>query len=334
MTNSVAGQLPDLRARASRISSRTRSVMPARRSTFEPHPGDLHVAQHAHERQLDLVHEVARARGRRSCSRCQAASAAGATASRGDGILDVARPGRAPRPARGTGSRGAPARAGTRRAACRGRGSAAPSPSDLASWATTGRSPSARDERPPGRSAVAGDARRRRSRRRSARGRRRRTARPRASRAPTTASETSASGQRAARSMSVPARTARRASSSATGAGAASSLAEDLLQPAQRVAQLELAEDLAQPGAVGRARRPRPPRRARPGCRAGSSRAAWTRARRRRGRAGSPCAWRRRCRRCGRARPRGRRLLQQLGRGLVADPGTPGMLSVVSPFSP
>ena len=54
----------------------------------------------------------------------------------------TSRPARAPRPARGTGSRAARARAGRRRAACRGRGSAAPRRSALASWATTGRSPS------------------------------------------------------------------------------------------------------------------------------------------------------------------------------------------------
>ena len=90
--------------------------------------------------------------------------------------------------------------------------------------------------------------------RRSARGRRRRTARPPGPPAARRRASSSSSGS-ALRSMSVPARTSAPTVVVGTLRRRGLVLAEDLLQAAQRVAQLELAEDVAQPRPVGRRRR-------------------------------------------------------------------------------
>ena len=140
------------------------------------------------------------------------------------------------------------------RAACRGRGRGGTTPSALASWATTGRSPSA---------ATSSSGRRTRRRARARRPRRRSasassvgTSSPSGVSGATTATATSLPRSKPATSASVPARTRAltvtlgdraRARPSSPSPNASS-------RRAQRVAQLELAEDLAQPRAVGLAR--------------------------------------------------------------------------------
>ena len=111
--------------------------------------------------------------------------------------------------------------------------------------------------------------------------------------------------------------------------------AERLLEPAQRVAQLEQPEGVAQLRAVGllarRARRGR----GRAGCRAWRSPAAWRGARRRRARSGSACAWRRRSRRRWSSTVSSEpKRCSSSAAVLSPIPGTPGMLSLVSPLRP
>ena len=110
---------------------------------------------------------------------------------------------------------------------------------------------------------------------------------------------------------------------------------ERLLEPAQRVAQLEVAEDRAQPRAVALARQLGRRGRGRPGRRAPSSPAAWRCARPRRTRSGSACAWRRRSGRRSRARSSSEpKRCSSSAAVLSPMPGTPGMLSDVSPLRP
>ena len=237
-----------------------------------------------------------------SCSRsveaalARAARAGGAASScdehgaRGLRVVGRRRPSRAPRRARRAGSRGARGRAGRRRPRCRTRGSAGTSPSALASCAIDrpvagggdelGRVGDLAGER------VVAAARRRRSASRLRAG----AARPRAiSGARGGERELVARQLSRASPGAALAHRDRAARSAASGRGiaSASARAERLLEPAQRVAQLELAEHLAQLRAVGLARRTRPRGRCRPGRRAPSSRAAWRCARRRRARSGS-----------------------------------------------
>ena len=87
-------------------------------------------------------------------------------------------------------------------------------------------------------------------------GRRRRTARPPGASGGATASVSSSIGS-ALRSMRVPSRTSAPTVVVGTLRRRGLVLAEDLLQAAQRVAQLELAEDVAQPGAIRLASTPR-----------------------------------------------------------------------------
>ena len=113
-------------------------------------------------------------------------------------------------------------------------------------------------------------------------------------------------------------------------------LAERLLEPLERRAQLELAERLAQPRAVGLAR----------GdvvevdlaeldVADGRWRASSRCARPRRGWSGSPCAWRRRSCRCSPSTPSRSPCSWSSCEAVFSPmPGTPGMLSEVSPFSP
>ena len=84
----------------------------ARRSMFSRTPASSIVAQHRHERQLDLVACSALRPRSASCSRCQAASARRSTASAAGRVVDVGAPGRAPRRARANGK---PRRAGSSR---------------------------------------------------------------------------------------------------------------------------------------------------------------------------------------------------------------------------
>ena len=216
------------RRRASQISrssvatsSRTRASTSSRRSTFSRTPSTSIVAQHAHERQLDLVHQPRQAalvdllalpRGERRAS---------AAPRRRPGPRRRP-PARAPRTARGTGTRAARARAGRRRAACRGRGCAGTAPSALASWAMTGRV-AERGTTLLGRSRVADqhlvagrDARTRQVSRSA-------NSSPSGGSGARTATATSASPGSAATSASVPSRTRADSVCSAAGAGAAAS---------------------------------------------------------------------------------------------------------------
>ena len=169
--------------------------------------------------------------------------------------------------------------------------------------------------------------------------RRARTARPRAiSGARDGERELARRGERARRRASAPLAHARaRSPSRASGARRGLlGVAERLLEAAQRVAQLELAEDLAQPRAVGRARQPRRARSMSTG------RSRWIVA----STLGD-------ARVLGvvdqvllalgagdlvdraRARPRGRRTAAAAATAVLSPmPGTPGMLSDVSPLRP
>ena len=246
------------------ISSRTRSVISARRSTFEPHPEQLHLAQHRHQRQLDVAHQPLAGRARRSARAARRPARRAAPLGRRP---DPRRrsPGRALRTARRTDSRAAPARAGRRRAACRARAPAGTTPSAFASCATTARSPQAsatcsgprsrrrsRRERahlaaPPARPATA-------KRHGDALGEQRALGRLAGAAPPRTARSLAPPATRAM-SAAAPARTRAVSVTSAVGAGAGElGVAERLLQAPQRVAQLVLAEDLAHARAVGLAR--------------------------------------------------------------------------------
>ena len=90
----------------------------------QAHAEQLHLAQHRHERQLDLAHHALAGRARRS-ARAASRPARRAAARRRRAGPRGRWPGRALRTARRTGSRAAPARAGRRRAACRARAPAA-----------------------------------------------------------------------------------------------------------------------------------------------------------------------------------------------------------------
>ena len=209
------------------------------------------------------------------------------------------------------------------------------SPSALASWAMTGRSP-ARRRRSAGRPRSPASPRRRRPRRRSASAARAGSARPRAARARCRRARAPRPSSRRCR-PGVPSRTRRRrARRRPRGAGSPRRRArERLLEAAQRVAQLPVAEDLAQVGAVGLARDS-----------ASRSMSIGHVARHRRELLGEPrgvgvlasgsaCAWRRRSRRRGRARSsRSPKRCSSSAAVLSPMPGTPGMLSQVSPLRP
>ena len=78
-----------------------------------------------------------------------------------------------------------------------------------------------------------------------------------------------------------------------------------------------------------------PAGRARPGCRAWRWRAAWRGARRRRTRSGSACAWRRRSRRRSPSTVSSEPKRWSSSAAVLSPiPGTPGMLSLVSPLRP
>ena len=118
-------------------------------------------------------------------------------------------------------------------------------------------------------------------------------------------------------------------------AGAAAVGAERLLEAPQRIAQLELAEDLAQPRAVGLPRGLR--RRVEVDGDVALDRREPLADARVVGvvRPGSPCAWRPRCRRRARGPPRASpNCCSSCAAVLSPIPGTPGMLSDVSPLSP
>ena len=148
MTNSSPARSQISRSSAA-TSSRTRVVDLGQALDVEPHARDLHRAQHAHERQLDLVHaalQPALARSARAARRPARWTSSGVGGRR---VLDVGREPALLARARGTGSRAGRARAGRRRAACRGRGSAGPRPAPWRRARSTGRSPSAGDELRP-----------------------------------------------------------------------------------------------------------------------------------------------------------------------------------------
>ena len=293
--------------------------------------GLLGLAQHAHERQLDLAQQVLE-----PALAHLLALAAGELVhehgARGLRVVRRRRPCRAPRTARRADSRGARDRAGRRRPRCRRRGSPGPR-----------RAPSRRARSPAGRRRPrrARPGRRPRRRARAGRRRRRRSASP-SSRG--SSSPSGISGAAATSASSAPvsrARSRRRPCAPAT-VRAVSRLGprdrgrlgrvERLLEPAQRVAQLELAEDRAQLRAVGLARRARPRGRGRPGRRAPSSRAAWRCARPRRARSGSACAWRRRSGRRWPAPPRASRSAAAARpRSCRRCPGRPGCCPTCRP---
>ena len=268
----LAGQRPDLALEVVR-SRRARACRPRRRrSRVEPHARDLHVAQHA-RRAAARPRPSGRSRPRSSsCSRCQAASACSERRRR-------RRPGRSTSVARPRSSqisrereaapRGLEQVGGQQRVV--GEVRPAPTPQALASWATTGRSPSAATSS-CGPVARADEHLLARGRRRSASAVSARTAGPRgASGATTRDRDLRAAGPQRARRRRralADARADRGAPRRARGAARRRRRRSASSRRAQRRAQLELAEDLAQLGAVGLARGLGAPGRRRPGRRA------------------------------------------------------------------
>ena len=110
----------------------------------QAHPGELHRAQHPHQRQLDVAHQTREAPLRDLLAlplreRPEQQRVAGR------GVLHVGTPDRAPRRAPRRGSRGARAPAGRRRAGCRGPGP----PARARAPSRRGRAPAALHRRPP-----------------------------------------------------------------------------------------------------------------------------------------------------------------------------------------
>ena len=252
----LAREVPDLALERRRSPRRTRSLISRQALDVEPHARALHVAQDARRAAARCRPcSALRARARRAARAASRRARRSSTASR---RRDPRRPVGEPAllaAARGTGSRAAPARAGRRRAACRGRALGGTVAERLGVVGDDGPVAERRDERP----------RRSRTTRRRAPPSSRRRRRSAWASSWANSSPSGHLGQRARRRRDLGAgqRAARRRACAVAHLGSPTvalgrrrrrrlvGVAERLLQAPQRVAQLELAEDLAQPRAVG-----------------------------------------------------------------------------------
>ena len=262
----LAREVPDLALEPGDLLGDARRRSPPSRSVSSRTPASSIVAQHRDQRQLDLVEQrllaalgellalaVARAPARSSASRGRRSSST--SVAEPALLAQLGERERAPRRVEQVG--------GEQRVV--GEAAAGPTPSAFASCAITGRVAERRDELGRvGDLAVTTSLAARRRRTPSARSRANSSPSPARARAAATASGASPSPSRAA-SAGEPGAHARARPPRRTRRRRRRVVAERLLQPPQRVAQLELAEDLAQ-AASGRARaRPPPPGRGRRG---------------------------------------------------------------------